>query len=61
MSHLPVSHVFERELIFATIALGGTLVYSSGNISKIKDDLAIAKPTVFVGVPRLFSKFHELL
>ena len=30
-------------------------------MGKIKDDLALVKPTIFVSVPRLFSRFYEII
>lgn len=41
--------------------VGASIVYFSGDVQKIKDDLALVKPTIFVSVPRLFSRFHEVL
>lgn len=40
---------------------GATVVYFSGDVQKLKDDLALVKPTVFVSVPRLFSRFYDVL
>lgn len=40
---------------------GGTIVYYSGDVAKIKDDLALVQPTVFLSVPRLFSRFYDVL
>jgi long-chain acyl-CoA synthetase len=40
---------------------GATVVYYSGDVQKIKDDLALVKPTIFVSVPRLMSKFYDAL
>lgn len=40
---------------------GGTIVYYSGDVQKIKDDLALVRPTVFVSVPRLFSRFYDAI
>jgi long-chain acyl-CoA synthetase len=40
---------------------GSSIVYFSGDVQKLKDDLAIVKPTVFLSVPRLFSRFYEVL
>jgi len=40
---------------------GGTIVYYSGDVQKIKDDLALVKPTIFVSVPRLFSRFFDTI
>jgi long-chain acyl-CoA synthetase len=38
--------------------VGAAIVYYSGDVGKIKDDLALVKPTIFVSVPRLFSRFY---
>ena len=40
---------------------GCSIVYFSGDVQKLKDDLAIVKPTVFLSVPRLYSRFYEVL
>ena len=37
------------------------MVFYSGDVLKLKEDLAVVKPTIFVSVPRLFSRFHEVL
>lgn len=42
-------------------AVGATIVYYSGDVAKLKDDLALVKPTVFVSVPRLFSRFADVI
>ena len=36
-------------------------MYYSGDVQKIKDDLTLVKPTIFVSVPRLFSRFHDVI
>ena len=40
---------------------GGTVIYFSGDVQKLKDDLAVVKPTIFLSVPRLFSRFYDVL
>jgi long-chain acyl-CoA synthetase len=40
---------------------GGKIVYYSGDVSKIKDDLALVKPTVFASVPRMLSRFYDVI
>lgn len=40
---------------------GAKIVFYSGDVQKIKDDLALVKPTIFVSVPRLFSRFHDVI
>lgn len=42
-------------------AVGACIVYYSGDVAKIKDDLALVKPTIFVSVPRLFSRFYDVI
>lgn len=61
LSYLPLPHILEREAIYAMLSVGAKVVYYSGDVQKIKDDLAIVQPTVFVSVPRLFSRFYEVL
>ena len=61
LSYLPLPHVLERELLYGMFANGGSVVYYSGDVQKIKDDLALVKPTIFVSVPRLFSRFHDVI
>jgi len=38
---------------------GGLVVFFGGDITKVKDDAALVKPTIFVGVPRLFNRIVE--
>ena len=40
---------------------GSRIVYFSGDVQKLKDDLAVVKPTIFLSVPRLYSRFFEVL
>lgn len=61
LSYLPLPHILEREAVFGMLAVGAKIIYYSGDVQKIKDDLAIVQPTVFVSVPRLFSRFYEVL
>lgn len=61
LSYLPLAHVFER-IVFLTLSyLGANYGLYNGDVQKIKDDLAILRPTVFVSVPRLFNKFHDTI
>ena len=61
LSYLPLPHLLERELLYGIIAFGGRIVYYTGDVQKIKDDLALVKPTIFVSVPRLFSRFYDVI
>ena len=61
LSYLPLPHILEREFLYALLGAGGRVVFYSGDVLKLKEDLAVVKPTIFVSVPRLFSRFHEVL
>lgn len=61
LSYLPLAHVLEK-IVFITLAYRtGKYSMFGGDVFKIKDDLAILKPTIFVSVPRLFNKFHDTI
>lgn len=47
--------------MYCLFCVGAAVVYYSGDVGKIKDDLALVKPTIFVSVPRLFSRFYDVL
>ena len=61
LSYLPLPHILEREFDYAMWNKGGSIVYFSGDVGKLKDDLSIVRPTVFLSVPRLFSRFYDVL
>ena len=61
LSYLPLPHILEREFDYSIMHKGARLVFFSGDVQKLKDDLAIVKPTIFLSVPRLFSRFYEVL
>ncbi len=56
LSFLPLSHLYERLAgHWCPIYRGGTIHYAR-SIETIIDDIAVAKPTVMVSVPRLYEK-----
>lgn len=58
LSVLPFSHVFERTGMYLYI-YNGMAVYYAESIEKAADNLAEVKPTMFVGVPRIFEKVYS--
>lgn len=54
-----MAHIFERVLFMTYITFNMKIGISCGNILKLKEDLAILKPTVFVSVPRLYNKMYD--
>lgn len=59
ISYLPLAHVFERFMLLWVIMMNGKYGLFNGNVLKLKDDLAILKPTIFASVPRLYNKFYD--
>ena len=57
LSVLPLSHVFERTGMYLYI-FNGMGVFYAESIEKVADNLREVRPTIFVGVPRLFEKVY---
>eukprot|EP00878_Enallax_costatus_P003626 GHUV01003840.1.p1 GENE.GHUV01003840.1~~GHUV01003840.1.p1 ORF type:complete len:345 (+),score=105.28 GHUV01003840.1:110-1144(+) len=59
LSYLPLAHIFDRTLEETLLALGGGIGYYQGNTNVLVDDIAALKPTLFVGVPRVFDRIYS--
>jgi long-chain acyl-CoA synthetase len=58
-SFLPLNHIAERIIIEATsFRFGGTIGFSE-SLSSFKKNLSEFEPTVFFGVPRIWTKFQQ--
>jgi len=57
VSYLPLSHITARHLDFAMLQLGVTVAYVT-SIEQLPQALREVRPTIFVGVPRLYEKVH---
>ncbi|MGI9035439.1 MAG: AMP-dependent synthetase/ligase [Pyrinomonadaceae bacterium] len=58
LSVLPLSHIFERGAMYLYI-FNGMCVHYAESIDKAADNLREARPTIFIGVPRIFEKVYE--
>ncbi len=58
LSVLPLSHVFERTGMYVYITYG-MAVYYAESVEKVPDNLQEVRPTIFIGVPRIFEKVFE--
>ncbi len=58
LSVLPLSHVFERTGMYVYIRYG-MRVHFAESIEKVPDNLKEVRPTIFIGVPRIFEKVFE--
>lgn len=57
LTFLPYSHVLGRMELWGSYFCGYTVGYAE-SIEKIKKNLLVVKPTVIVGVPRIFEKIY---
>jgi long-chain acyl-CoA synthetase len=57
LSVLPLSHVFERSAMYLYI-YNGMAVHYAETIDKVAENLREVRPTIFVGVPRIFEKVY---
>ncbi len=58
-SYLPLCHIAERLLVqMGSIYTGGKVSFAE-NLDTFADNLSTASPTVFLGVPRIWTKFQQ--
>jgi long-chain acyl-CoA synthetase len=58
LSVLPLSHVFERQAMYMYLH-HGIAVYFAESLQTIGPNLQEVRPTILVGVPRLFEKIYQ--
>ncbi|KAA8647552.1 hypothetical protein EYZ11_010878 [Aspergillus tanneri] len=60
-SYLPLAHIYARLAEHAAFWSGARIGYFHGNIIELVDDLKVLKPTGFMSVPRLYSRFGSAI
>lgn len=58
-SYLPLAHSFERTVVTAMLRYGAAIGFFSSSILRMRDDIAALRPTIFCGVPRVFSRLYD--
>lgn len=58
LSFLPLSHAFERLVVFVYLSCGVPVVFAENNETLARDLLAV-RPTVMAGVPRVYEKLQS--
>lgn len=58
LSFLPLSHVLERMAGYYSMIYRGVGIYYARRFDTIAEDLALARPTMMISVPRLYEKIH---
>lgn len=59
MSYLPLAHVFDFFCECFFLFRGAKIGYYRGDQKTLVDDIAALKPTIFVGVPRVFERIYK--
>ncbi|KAK8789856.1 hypothetical protein WA158_006636 [Blastocystis sp. Blastoise] len=59
ISYLPLSHSYESAIEFVCLIAGARIAYFSGFMSKLLEDITIARPTIMIGVPRIYERIYQ--
>ena len=59
LSYLPLSHIAEQMFTIHGPATVGSTVYFARSMAHLLEDLKVARPSLFFGVPRVWEKMHE--
>ena len=60
LSFLPLSHVFERTVLYIYLSRGVTIAFARG-VETVSEDIKEIRPTVVTAVPRLFEKIYATI
>ncbi len=58
LSYLPLAHVFERFVVEMGSLYAGFRVFFAESLDTFVNDLKYARPTIFLAVPRIWTKFQ---
>jgi long-chain acyl-CoA synthetase len=56
LSYLPLAHILENVMQFACVLTGSAIGFYCGNVRLLTDDAKTLRPTVFMGVPRVWQR-----
>eukprot|EP00792_Barthelona_sp_PAP020_P010529 TRINITY_DN3_c0_g1_i1.p1 TRINITY_DN3_c0_g1~~TRINITY_DN3_c0_g1_i1.p1 ORF type:complete len:701 (+),score=192.20 TRINITY_DN3_c0_g1_i1:102-2204(+) len=59
ISFLPNSHVLQMMSDYLLIYHRGVISFASGNLKNILNEIKLARPSLLIGVPRIFEKFKD--
>ncbi len=59
ISYLPLCHIAERSVVESASIFSGGTVYFVESLDTFKDNLAYTRPTHFLAVPRIWTKFQQ--
>jgi long-chain acyl-CoA synthetase len=55
-SYLPMAHILEFIIHVLVVYVAGLLAYYSGSVARLTEDVGLFRPSVFVGVGRVFER-----
>ncbi len=58
LSYLPLSHIFERTVVYGLLQCGAA-IYFATSFDSVAKELREVRPTVSTSVPRLFEKMYQ--
>ncbi len=61
VSYLPLSHIAEQMFSVQIAITAGYPIWCCDDLTKLKDTLVVARPTLFLAVPRVWEKFKTAL
>jgi len=59
LSYLPLAHIFERQNSIALLFKGATVYFASQGAKFLLADLAVIRPTLFAGVPKVYENVRD--
>jgi len=59
LSYLPLAHIFERQIQYAVLGAGAEVYYASNGAKALLPDLSTVRPTVFIGVPKVYENVRD--
>ena len=61
LSYLPLAHCYEKTFIGLMCHYGARIGFNSGDVVRLAEDAQNLKPTIFLGVPRVYNKMYDAI
>eukprot|EP00252_Welwitschia_mirabilis_P022615 TRINITY_DN6170_c0_g2_i2.p1 TRINITY_DN6170_c0_g2~~TRINITY_DN6170_c0_g2_i2.p1 ORF type:complete len:666 (+),score=118.51 TRINITY_DN6170_c0_g2_i2:100-2097(+) len=61
LSYLPLAHIFEFSFVQHLIYVGASIGFWRGDVRLLLEDVLQLKPTILVGVPRVFERISAVI
>ena len=61
LSYLPLSHIAERTTSHFGVVQAGGETWFARSLATVADDLQACRPTIFMAVPRVWQKLHDVI